>query len=62
MVKFLKSLPHQQDLRLCDIINRLVLSKVIRDYHTAFGYRPIYQPELIMDEIDKEGDKQNAML
>ena len=24
--------------------------KQIRDYHMAFGYRPIYQPEPIMDE------------
>ena len=53
MVKFLKSLLHQQDLRLCDIVNCLVLSKVIRDYHTAFGYRPIYQPELIMQRLKK---------
>ena len=26
----------------------IVVSKIIRDYHMAFGFRPIYQPELLL--------------
>ena len=51
-----------------NIANNMVLSalymiisgiKIISDYHIAFGYRPIDQPELIMDEaFDKEDDNK----